>query len=80
MTDERFRQRLMYYMMAVMARERPCRLGEIINAIFTHSPEFFDPGAPSDAGPHFAHPYTEFTDEMRAELQLSDEEYEHIKR
>ena len=78
MTDEGFRQRLMYRMMQMMAIEQPCRLGQMIQAIFTHSPEFFDPGASSNAGPHFVHPYTEFTDEMREELQMSDEDYEHI--
>ena len=76
--DKRFRQRLMYRMMGVMAQEQPRRLGEMIVAIFTHSPEFFDPDAASNAGPHFVHPYTEFTDEMRQELQRSDEDYERI--
>ena len=78
MADERFRQRLMYRMMQVMAIERPCRLGEMIGDIFSHSPEFFDPDAPSNAGPHFVHPYTEFTHEMREELQMSQEDYGHV--
>ena len=50
----------------------------MISAIFSHSPEFFDPHAPSNTGPHFVHPYTEFADEMREELQMSDQDYEHI--
>jgi hypothetical protein len=52
--------------------------GEMIEAIFVHSPEFFDPDAPSNTGPHFVHPYTEFTDEMRQELRMSDEDYERV--
>jgi hypothetical protein len=76
--NERFLQRLMYRMMQIMALEHPRRLGEMIGAIFTHSPEFFDPDAASNAGPHFVHPYTEFTDEMREELRMSDEDYERI--
>jgi|SRR5215212_3610128 len=78
MANEKFHQRLMYRLMEIMAREQPRRLGEMIEAIFTHSPEFFDPNAPSNTGPHFVHPYAEFTDEMREELRLSDEDYERI--
>ena len=51
MSDERFRQRLMYRMMQIMALEQPCRLGETMQAIFAHSPVFFDPDVPSNAGP-----------------------------
>ena len=72
--QKRFRQRFMYRLMQMMALEQPRRLGEMIQAIFTRSPEFFDPDAASNAGPHFVHPYTEFTDEMREELRMSDED------
>jgi len=68
----------MYRMMQMMAIEQPCRLGEMIGTIFAHSPEFFDPDAASNAGPHFVHPYAEFTDEMREELRISDEDFEGV--
>jgi len=78
MSNGKFHQRLMYRMMEIMAREQPCRLGEMIEAVFTHSPDFFDPDAPSNTGPHFVHPYVEFADEMREVLRLPDEDYERI--